>query len=88
MKDPLSAYPSLSHEIPSHMPPPSKNKEKGLTEHKNPIFVSNRIPSIQSLSKAIASDRFPQVADKSIFIGLIRTKINEVSKEVETKKYG
>jgi hypothetical protein len=70
-------------------------KNSTLTEYRYSIFVSNRTPLIQSLSKATASDRFLQVADKSVFIGSIRIKINEVLKEikrlpseVETKKYG
>jgi hypothetical protein len=87
MKDHLSFYRSPSQGITSRMQPPSRFKEKDQTEYRYPILVSNGTPSIQSLSKATASDRFRQVADKSVFIGLIRTKINEVSKEVETKKY-
>jgi hypothetical protein len=39
--------------------------------------------TIQCLSLATVSGGFKQVADKSLFIGLIRTKINKNSKEIE-----
>lgn len=65
------------------MRPPSRFREKDLTEHTTPISTLTRPTSEQGLSSASTKGGERQIADKTMYIGLIRSKMNEVTKEVE-----
>lgn len=80
---PPSAYRPPSSNVSSNMRPPSRFKEKDLTDHGRPISVANRLTSSNGLQSATSHGGTRLVLDKSYCIGLVRTKINEITKEIE-----
>ena len=82
-RPPSSQRPPTSG-VPHGMRPPSRTRNG--TEISTPsrgISVVNRPMSKQGLPSAHTQSGERQVADKSYFIGVLRTKINEIVKEIE-----
>jgi intraflagellar transport protein 74 len=66
------------------MRPPSRTRAAGeISAPSRGVSVVNRPMSNQGLPSAHTASGSRQVADKSYFIGILRTKMNEILKEIE-----
>jgi intraflagellar transport protein 74 len=69
--------------IPVGMRPPSRTRGGGDIPPPSRVSIVNRPISGQGLPSAHTQSGTRQVADKSYFIGILRTKINEIMEEIK-----